>query len=200
MNTKSVIALISIFFIQFVMSCRDECDCGHSGVYEVEYDGITVTPWNTAGFNATKVMDTVHRNAFGLTLSVNFEQYKISSLHNNFGLSAALACSCVPPEYYYTDPIDYAEVYVTDISTNEQQNATEHFGAYNYPDGSISLTDFFSIRQKEYEDRHLHPFLELQLELTEFEDVPSSAVFTVNVYLKSGTKFSEQTQQIKFHD
>ena len=189
MNTKSVIALISIFFIQFVMSC---CTCDEPVTYKVEYDGITVTPWNTAGFNATKVMDTVYRNAFGLTLSVNFEQYKISSLYNNFGLSAALACSCADDEYNYINPIDYAEIYVTNVSTNEQQNVTEYFGAYNYSSELISLAELFSIREEWHDG--------FQFELIDFDAIPSSAVFTVNVYLESGTRFSEQTQQIKFHD
>ncbi|MCP4460371.1 MAG: hypothetical protein GY816_20465 [Cytophagales bacterium] len=191
MNSKSIIAFVSIFLIQFVMSCNP-CKCDDAITYEVEYDGITITPWNTSGFGATEVIDTVYRNSFGITLSVNFEPRKVSRIPKNFGFSAALACDCIGDEYNFIDPIDNAEIYVTDVSTDEQQDITELFGAYGFSGELISLSELFSI-QEEWHDG-------FQFELIDFDSIPSTAFFTVIVYLESGIRLSEQTQQINFHD
>jgi hypothetical protein len=190
MNFKSIIALLSIFIIQFLASCG-WCDCNPQS-YEVEYDGITIIPWNTAGFNATEVTDTVYRNAFGLTVSVNFEPKKVSQIMSNFGFSGAYACDCDGDEYNFVDPIDHAEIFMTDVTNDEKINVTEFFGAHGYSAELISLAELFSIRQEWHNG--------FQFELIEFDSIPASVVFSVNVYLASGIMFSEQTQRINFHD
>ena len=193
MNSKSFIALVAIFFIQFLASCVS-CDCNPQS-FQVEYDGITLTTWNTAGFSAEEVSDTVYRNVFGLTLSVNFEPKKVSQILNNFGFSRAYACDCIGDEYIYVDPIDYAEIFMTDVATNELHDVTDFFGAYGYSRELISLAELFSIQREWREWRDGFEF-----ELVEFDSIPSSVVFSVNVYLESGLMFFEQTQQINFYD
>ncbi len=195
MNTKSVTVLISIFAIQFVTSCVYRCTCDDSVTYEVIYESITVTPWNTSGFNASEeVTDSVYRNAFGITLSVNFEPKEVSCSQTGFGFSKAMAwsCSCPDDEYTFVDPIAYAEVFVTNVDTNEQIEVSSLFGTYGYDNELISLDELFDIRQEWHDG--------FQFELINFDSIPSSAIFTVNVYLQSGMKFTEQTQQINFYD
>lgn len=190
MNSKSITALVLIFLIQFLASC-DWCNCNPQ-TYEVEYDSIKITPWNTAGFGAIEVTDSVYRNAFGITMAMNFEPKKVSQIRHNFGFSGAYACDCDGDQYNFVDPIDYAEIFMTDVVNDEQVNVTELFGAYGNSGELISLTELFSIRQEWYDG--------FQFELIEFDSVPTSVVFSVTVYLESGKMFSEETQQINFHD
>lgn len=191
MNSKSIIALISIFTIQFLSSCVP-CKCGDAVTYEVEYDGITVVPWDTAGFGLAEVTDSVYRNAFGLTLSVNFEPRKVSQIQSNFGFSGAYACDCVGDQFNFIDPIANVEIFMTDVSNDEQQDVTNLFGVYGYSGELISLAELFANREQWHDG--------FQFELVEFDEIPTSVVFTVNVHLESGKVFSELTQQINFYN
>lgn len=191
MNSKSIIVLVSIFVLQSITSCIP-CKCDPPATYEVTYDSITIIPWNTSGFNATEVADVAYRNAFGLSLTANFEPQKIACHSLGLGFSAAMACSCADDKYLFNNPVAYADIFMTDLANGEQTEVSALFGAYGYGDELITLEELFEIRQEWHDG--------FQFELTTFEDVPDAVTFTVDLYLESGIKFTEQTKEINFID
>ena len=174
------------------------CNCPEPQKSQVNYNAVTLTPYNTSGFRDEVVEDTVHRNSFGLGVSVNFELEKLAAstdVNANFGFGFAMAfsCDCVGDEYKYPDPIDHVKIFVTDVQTAETREITDYFAAYEYSNGGlISLDEFFS-KKEDWHDG-------FQFELVEYDDIPAAAIFTVEAFLKSGKKFSEQTDQINFFE
>lgn len=192
MNFKSTIILISFFFIQLFSSCDLIMRCDDAVKYQVNYGGISLIAWNTAGFQVNEIADSIHRNSFGLMLHMLIEQKIVLKSKNVFFSNGAYAFSCPDDEYNLIDPIDHVEIHMTNVSTDERQNVSELFGVYGYSGELISLAELFSIRQEWHDG--------FQFELVEFDSIPTSVVFLVNVNLESGKMFSEQTQQINFHN
>lgn len=188
MNSKSIVVFILIFLVQLIISCNS---CGHDPVsYEIEYTGIIVHTWDTSGFYEKEVKDSVSRNSFGLSFYPNYEMQEIAHFQNNFSFSAALACDPAYPAV--TDPIDYAEIYVTDIVNDTLQNVTELFGAYMYTGELTSVSELFASQTEWFE--------EFRVELIQPDSIPPSAVFSVHLHLESGIMLSADTQQVNFYD
>ena len=69
--------------------------------------------WDTSGFQNAEVFDSVNKNSFGLTVSVELNQiaYLKSRLDfSSFGFASAYACSCPPDEYINVDPFDHYQI------------------------------------------------------------------------------------------
>ena len=69
--------------------------------------------WDTSGFQNAEVFDSVNKNSFGLTVSVELNQiaYLKSRLDfSSFGFASAYACSCPPDEYINVDPFDHYKI------------------------------------------------------------------------------------------
>ena len=69
--------------------------------------------WDISGFQNAEVFDSVNKNSFGLTVSVELNQiaYLKSRLDfSSFGFASAYACSCPPDEYINVDPIDHYQI------------------------------------------------------------------------------------------
>ena len=69
--------------------------------------------WDTSGFQNAEVFDSVNKNSFGLTVSVELKQiaYLKSRLDfSSFGFASAYACSCPPDEYINADPFDHYQI------------------------------------------------------------------------------------------
>ena len=69
--------------------------------------------WDTSGFQNAEVFDSVNKNSFGLTVSVELNQiaYLKSRLDfSSFGFASAYTCSCPPDEYINVDPIDHYQI------------------------------------------------------------------------------------------
>ena len=108
---KVFLVLVLLFIGQLVASCGDECTCPRSATYEVLYQEVRATPYNTTGFVEQVITaDTVPKNAFGLEVKVVSLQEQISQRIEDhpiaFGFNYALACDCVGDEYTYPDPLD----------------------------------------------------------------------------------------------
>jgi len=193
MARKSLAVLAIMFVVQSVFSCIP-CDCPKSQIYDVKYKSIALTAYDTSGLQDKVMEDTINKNAFGITVAVNFELERIAKLldiNGNFGFNAAMACDCVGNEYNYSDPIDRIEIFVTDSKTSQTREITDHFAIYGDANGGlISLKQYFNNRHVLYE--------KFQLRLVTFDLIPSAATFTVNTYLESGKKLSKQTGQINF--
>ena len=188
MNLKSIIVFTSIFLVQLIMSCNSECQ--DYVPQSTEYTGITITAWDTSGFYETVVKDSVSRNSFGISFYPNYETQENAHLQNGFSFSAAMACDPVYPKI--ADPIDYVEIYVTDDTSGRRQNATELFSAYKYYDELIPISELFTEQDDWYH--------EFQVQLVQSDSIPSLAIFTIHLYLESGTKLSADTEKISFYD
>ena len=192
---KALLLLVIIFVLQLAVSCND-CVCPGAEKYEVRYNDIAVTPYNTAGFVDRVVLeDTVYKNSFGLTVQLSSELSKISQLSDpiRFGFNVALACSCVGDEYVYTDSLERTTILMTDVSTNETQEVTEWFVTYRDDSNEpISLEEFFVTRANWHDG--------FQFELSEYSAVPRTAVFVVEALLKSGNLLIAQTDPVHFYD
>ena len=195
---KTLLLLVLLFTLQLAVSCGDDCVCPGAETYEVDYREVNITPYNTAGFVARVVEDSVPKNAFGLEIQVDFDLTKISyqpvSLPAGFGYSYALACDCVGPEYVYPDSLDYLTIRMTDVATDEAQDVSSWFATYaGYgSDELISLEAFFQSRAEWHDG--------FRLELIKYDAVPRAAVFVVEAYLTSGKTFATQTIPIHFYD
>lgn len=193
---KTIIVLGLIYLIQFTISCIP-CDCNPPQTFEIIYYDITVTAYNTAGYQNNIVEDTIYKNAFGLTVTVDFDLITIAKLMNpkgkaGFNIATAWSCSCVEDKFEYTDPIDRIEIFVIDPKTQETVEITNNFAIYEYSkEELISLEEFFNNREDWHDG--------FQFELVEFELIPNSTVFRVDIYLESGTRFTKETDQINFY-
>ncbi len=195
MIKKITTVLGMLFFTQFLLSCFP-CKCPQPKSWEVHYSELTVTAYNTSGFQYKDVEDTVHRNAFGLGVSVSSDLIELagggsSGSFGGFGYANALSCDCIADEYTYSDPIDYMEIFVTDTKTSEVWEVTDLFTTYSGSDGNLVRLDEFFKQREDWQDG-------FQMELAEYKSIPHSAVFRVDAYLKSGKMLSKQTQLIHF--
>ena len=194
MIKKAVLLSVFISLIQLFFSC-DPCVCPDPQAYEIVYDEILVTAFNTAGFYVNPVEDTVYKNAFGITLITNYEMVLIAaniSGGTGLGFSSLMACDCITDSHTYADPISHANIYATDALNQETMDVTDKFVAFDpYANQQISINELFE---------QLEPWQDLfQFELADFDSIPNSAIFTVKLYLESGIKFIEHTEQINFY-
>ena len=196
MIKKTFIVLGLIYLVQFAISCIP-CDCPGAETFEIDYYDLKVQAYNTAGFHDDIVEDTIYKNALGLIVTVEFDLINIAQLNSTepsfcFNYGALWACSCVEDEFQYPDPIDRMEVFVSNVQTLETVEVTSSFSIYEYSkEELISLEEFFNNRENWHDG--------FQFELTEFDLIPNSAIFTVDTYLKSGVKFTKKTEQINFY-
>lgn len=194
MKNKVLIVFAIMFFGQTFFSCIP-CDCDPFKTFETNYIDVTVTPYNTSGFNSEVVSDKVNKDTFGLGISVIFELNKISDNFNilsDLGFAKAMACSCVEDEYLYLDPIENMTISVVDTATNEIINVANSFKIHSGYGELISLTEFFNKREN-WQDGFL-------LELVEYDLIPTSSIFVVDVMLVSGKILSKKTEIINFND
>ncbi len=187
--------MTAIFLFQLFGSCFPTCECPKSEKFQVHYNSASIIAYNTIGPNKEVVKDSVHKNAFGIELSVLSDRIKISSAEKplqNLGFSAAMACSCVGDVHEYPDPISNIKIYFIGNDTEEKIDVTSNFMSYAYYENKpISLDEYF--KEKVYE---LNGF---QIDLVAYQEIPDSAVFVVDVLLESGKILSEQTQIINFY-
>ena len=101
-----------------------------------------------------------------------------------------MALSCVDDTYLFPDPIKNIELFITDKLNDEELNATELFKIKDYNQELVSLEDFFIIRDEWHDG--------FEFELTEYQNLPDSATFKVEVYLESGIIFTEETETVYF--
>lgn len=192
---KKLIALLLIYFFQFIATSCDPCDCDPAKTFERTYNGLELKAWDTSGFQNEEVSGTVNKNSFGLTVSVEFDLNQIAYLKSrldfsSFGFASAYACSCVPDEYINIDPIKFIEIRVTDIQSQEITDVTANFSTYDYNGDQITISDLFENRADWHDG--------FQLDMTEYENIPDTSVFEVKIILESGIELIEQTQEINF--
>lgn len=192
---KKLISLLLIYFFQFIATFCDPCGCSPAKTLERTYTGLELKAWDTSGFQNEEVSDTVHKNSFGLTVSVEFDLNQIAYLKSrldfsSFGFASVYACSCVPNEYINVDPIEFIEIQVTDTLSQEITDVTANFSTYDYNGEQITISDFFENRADWHDG--------FQLDLTEYDNIPDTSIFVVKIILESGNELIEQTQEINF--
>ena len=117
---KKLISLLLIYFFQFLATSCHQCDCDPAKTFERTYNGLELKTWDISGFQNAEVFDSVNKNSFGLTVSVELNQiaYLKSRLDfSSFGFASAYACSCPPDKYMNVDPIEFIEIRVTDTQS-----------------------------------------------------------------------------------
>lgn len=195
MNNKVFIVLSLIFSVRLLSSCCPG-DCVNRA-YEINYGSVSTTLYNTAGFTETIVEDSVFSRTFGISVSVNFELNQVAlsnSVESNFGFNQAMACSCIGDNYVYNDSINFVNLFVKDVEKNETKMVNDIFdispfddnmwiyNAWSYDDDTQSQRDGF------------------EFELFQYDSIPDSAIFIVEVNLASGLILTDTTESIKFYD
>lgn len=177
---------------QSLSSCFWSCNCPEMSTYEIEYNNVDITAYDTSDFGYSPVEDSVYKNAFGLGVLVSSTQNKIGMVQiGSFGFSNAMACDCMGSEYRYPDPIDNAVIYMTNIESGIEQEVTEFFEISGYDGVPIALETFFMNRYDGHDG--------FQFKLAQYDEVPNSVIFRVEISLESGTVFSDETDQINFY-
>lgn len=196
---KKVITIFLIYFIQFLgTSCFPSCDCDPIKTFERTYNGIELKAWDTSGFQIEEVINSAYKNAFGLTISVQFDLNQIASSKpklnmSSFGYTSAYAvsdCDCPSDEYINIDPIFSIKINVTNLENEEIIDVTDNFTTYSYNGEQLTISELFEIREDWHDG--------FQVDLSEYENIPDRSLFTVIILLESGTELIEQTQEITF--
>jgi hypothetical protein len=201
MKFKPIHALLILYLAPLLMAtdCGD-CNCGDFREYNVIYNGVNFSAWDTSKFQNKVVDGVVSKNAFGVGLYVKYDQNGVAFIykpkhisHASFGMAYAWSCSCVEPEYHFTDPIKSIEIKATDTTTQEMVDVTSNFTTRDYDDKDVTIPELLEqyIEQKQ-------SYLHWQLDLTNADNIPDKAIFTLTVTLDSGKAFSEQTKEIEF--
>ena len=192
---KKLTALFLIYAFQFVMSCDERCYCSPAKTFEKTFKGFELKAWDTSGFQSEEVTNTVNKNSFGLTVSVQFDFNQISYHQSKFdfspfGFASAYACSCAMDEYIDVDAIEAIKILVTDTKTQETSDVTANFTTYDHNRELISISGFFEKMVGNQPD--------LQLDMTAYNDIPDTSIFEVILVLASSNELIEQTQEINF--
>jgi hypothetical protein len=192
MLKKSIFLLLIAFLSQLIPGCLFRCP--DPATYENIYTGVTLTAFNTAGFYPSEVVDSVYKNAFGLTVSVNFESKQMAAAKLRLipEIKSAYAFSCEEDTYLYPDPINTLEIYAVNPDNSERMNATSWFSIYGYNSDLLGLDEFMKIREVWHDG--------FQIELSDFQSVPDDVIFEAVVQLESGTTFTNRTKLIHFKD
>lgn len=172
-----------------MVSC---CRCGETFTTEILYNGVTVTPYDNAGFVPQVATDTVYKNAFGLDIRVDFETQLVEN-SAGFGFSSAMAFQCDCNEYderVYPDPIKSIEITMTDQVSGQNISVTNLFRIEGYDD-NFTTPDVFFQQRPAWQDR-------FRIELADYDSIPDSGVFKAEVFLESGSSFVGQTGLIVF--
>jgi hypothetical protein len=190
MLKKTILLLLGVFVLQTINSCIFRCP--DPVTFENIYNGVSITAYNTAGFYPTEVSDSVYKNAFGLTVLVNFESTPIAAAWKKAipRFNTAFAFSCEGDTYLYPDPIQTLEIYALEPNNPEKINATSWFSISGYNSDLMGLEEFMQIREEWHDG--------FQIELSDYQWVPNEVVFEAKVQLESGITFTGQTKLIHF--
>ena len=194
---KKFLSLLGLYAFQFLLTAC-VCNCPAVKTFNSVHTGFDLQSWDTSGFNDTETESTTYKNAFGLSIYLDYsdEEATSSSINTSlsgFGFSSAYAWSCDCPFdiYLIPDPIVDVDIFVTNTITNERINITQNFESSNYYDDTkITVKELFQDL-----DRWNDNF---RFDLIEFDNVPDSAVFTVSIKLDSGKELTQSTSKIEF--
>ena len=192
---KKITFIFLIYFVQFLVTSCDPCGCDPFRTFERVYNDLELKAWDTSRFRSVEVTNSVHKNSFGLTISVEFELNQIAYLRpklnwNSFGFTSAYACSCTPDEYINVDPITSIEIRMTNSENQEVTDVTDNFSTYGYGGEQLTINELFKDRDESHDG--------FRIDMTEYDNVPNSAIFTVKIFLESGIELIEKTQEINF--
>ncbi|MDG1778636.1 MAG: hypothetical protein P8H23_04740 [Flavobacteriaceae bacterium] len=195
---KKVITIFLIYFIQFIATSCFSCDCAPIKTFERTYNGLELKAWDTSGFRNEEVINSAYINAFGLTISVQFELNQVSFSKpmldmSSLGFTSAYAmsdCDCPMDEYINIDPIVSLKINVTNLENQEIIDVTDNFTTYHYNGEQLTISELFKIREDWHDG--------FQLDMSEYGNIPDLSLFTVIVHLETGTELIAQTQEITF--
>ena len=194
---KNLLALLGLYTFQFLFSACD-CNCPPVKTFNSVYTSFDLQSWDTSGFNNMETENKAYKNAFGLSIYLNYSDEEATSTTMNtnlsgFGFSSAYAWSCDCPfdNYIIQDPIVDIDIFVTNAITNERINITQNFESSNYYDDTkITVKELFQDLDRRNDN--------FRFDLVEFDNVPDSAVFTISILLDSGKELTQNTGKIEF--
>lgn len=197
MNKKAVVIFI-IYFIQFLATSCFPCNCDPINTFERTYNDLEIKAWDTSGFQNEEVINSAYKNAFGFTISVQFDLNQISyskSIFNmsSFGFASAYAmsdCDCPADEYINVDPIVSIKINVENLENQEIMDVTDNFTTYNYNGEQLTISELFEIREDWHDG--------FQVDMTKYSNIPDTAIFTIIISLETGTELIKETQEITF--
>ena len=200
---KNIFCLFAIFFMQFLATSCDTCDCSPAKTFEIINKSLDVKAWDTSGFNNEEIIvQPVNKNSFGMSILVEFEEKRIAFSApkinlSGLGFSAAYACDCVLDNFINNDPVSSIQILATDTNNKEAIDVTNNFTTYRFED-KISVKEYLETRV--INDNNYYYFYNdiIQIDMTEYNDIPNSSIFTIKIILKSGTELIHETQEINF--
>jgi hypothetical protein len=199
---RIVKSLLCIYAVQLLLvSCiEDDCKCRPRQTYETKVTDFDLKALDTSGFTASEINGTVFKNSFGIVLNVAYNVERIAKVESKnsmsqFGFSAAYACSCVPNEFISLNKIDSIKITVTNPETQIATNVTENFKAFIYGN-ELNLTDFSHLHE-DFQD-YWNPFDVIELELNSQNNIPNTAVFTIELILSEDENLIKESEVINF--
>ena len=144
---KKVIVVFLLYFFQCIASSCISCDCEPVKTYEILYNGFELKAWDTSGSQKKEIRGGVNKNAFGLTIALEFDLNQIAFYKpkldlSSFGFASAYATSCDCPldEYITKDPIESIIITVTNTQSQEVTDVTANFYTYDFNGDQITIS------------------------------------------------------------
>ena len=79
---------------------------------------------------------------------------------------------------------------MTNSENQEVTDVTDNFTTYGYDGEQLTIKELFKNRAEWHDG--------FQIDMTEYDNVPNSAIFIVKIFLESRIELIEQTQEINF--
>lgn len=195
-------SLLFIYSIQLIFTSCDPCSCSPAETYRIDYNSISIKAWDTSGFVDTEienVNDGVSKNAFGISIYTEYEEIKIAQNNSKLNLNTlgfaqanAFSCDCVPNTYLREDPVSSIEIWIQETSESKTIDVTDAFSIAQYDGTKLPVKDFF-LNKEDWQNI-------FRIELSKSEKIPTTARFTINLYLQSGIQLSDTTHLINFQE
>lgn len=214
MKRKIVLTFLVLGVLQLGLLCqKEECKvCPTLKNLTTHFEKLTLTVWNTAGLRSQVAsQDTLYKQSFGLELEIEFANSSVAHLQVptcGLGFNTLLAGAKCPLCFEYAlinrDPYDSLRILMTDIQTRINHNFTSAFRFRDKP--LANLEDYLAkdtvtilAEGSAVNGIYKHRSFTFYLDLIDFKTVPNSAIFTVELFLRSGQKLSVKTEQINFY-
>jgi hypothetical protein len=183
-----------------VACIEDGCNCPPSKSYDTKVSDFEITALDTSGFNTKEISENVYKNSFGIRINIlyNLQRTAIFNAKNNFsqlGFSSAYACSCLPDQFNSLNKINAIKITVRNTGNQETIDVTENFKSYLYGT-EISLIEFINSQESFYDYWSPNDTIELELDLE--DNIPNTAIFSIEFVLSDGENIVKESQLINF--
>jgi hypothetical protein len=192
MLKRSLFILSLIFITKFTVSCSlidiIKEDCGTRTYYH-SYEGISIHPAGIAT-SASEELDSLVKKDFKLGIIVDTNLQSGISVRSSWGFNTALARLCEQKtETIQVHKIETAKLFMVDPKTNTRKDAAPFFEV-SYKDQVYTFDQLL--------EKFDHQLAWGVLTLSNYQAIPESVYFEIELHLDDDQVLSDKTPVINF--